>query len=39
MFGYTVANDVSARDIQTRIDSQWTRGRASIPSARSARAL
>ncbi|MBK8023838.1 MAG: fumarylacetoacetate hydrolase family protein [Chloroflexi bacterium] len=27
VFGYTVANDVSARDIQTRIDSQWTRGK------------
>jgi 2-keto-4-pentenoate hydratase/2-oxohepta-3-ene-1,7-dioic acid hydratase in catechol pathway len=27
VFGYTVANDVSARDLQTRIDSQWTRGK------------
>ncbi|MCK6578666.1 MAG: fumarylacetoacetate hydrolase family protein [Anaerolineae bacterium] len=27
VFGYTVANDVSARDIQNRIDSQWTRGK------------
>lgn len=27
VFGYTVANDVSARDLQIRIDSQWTRGK------------
>jgi 2-keto-4-pentenoate hydratase/2-oxohepta-3-ene-1,7-dioic acid hydratase in catechol pathway len=27
VFGYTVANDVSARDIQIRIDTQWTRGK------------
>jgi 2-keto-4-pentenoate hydratase/2-oxohepta-3-ene-1,7-dioic acid hydratase in catechol pathway len=27
VFGYTVANDVSARDLQLRIDSQWTRGK------------
>lgn len=27
VFGYTAANDVSARDLQIRIDSQWTRGK------------
>ena len=27
VFGYTVANDISARDLQIRIDSQWTRGK------------
>ena len=27
IFGYTVGNDVSARDIQTRIDTQWCRGK------------
>jgi 2-keto-4-pentenoate hydratase/2-oxohepta-3-ene-1,7-dioic acid hydratase in catechol pathway len=27
VFGYTIANDVSARDLQLRIDSQWTRGK------------
>jgi len=27
VFGYTVANDVSARDLQIRQDSQWTRGK------------
>jgi 2-keto-4-pentenoate hydratase/2-oxohepta-3-ene-1,7-dioic acid hydratase in catechol pathway len=27
VFGYTVANDVSARDLQLRKDSQWTRGK------------
>jgi 2-keto-4-pentenoate hydratase/2-oxohepta-3-ene-1,7-dioic acid hydratase in catechol pathway len=27
VFGYTIANDVSARDLQIRIDSQWTRGK------------
>jgi 2-keto-4-pentenoate hydratase/2-oxohepta-3-ene-1,7-dioic acid hydratase in catechol pathway len=27
IFGYTIANDVSARDLQLRIDSQWTRGK------------
>jgi 2-keto-4-pentenoate hydratase/2-oxohepta-3-ene-1,7-dioic acid hydratase in catechol pathway len=27
VFGYTVANDVSARDLQLRIDSQWIRGK------------
>jgi len=27
VFGYTVANDVSARDLQKRIDKQWTRGK------------
>jgi 5-carboxymethyl-2-hydroxymuconate isomerase len=27
VYGYTVANDVSARDLQLRIDSQWTRGK------------
>lgn len=27
VFGYTVANDVSARDLQLRIDAQWTRGK------------
>lgn len=27
VFGYTCANDVSARDLQHRIDSQWTRGK------------
>jgi 2-keto-4-pentenoate hydratase/2-oxohepta-3-ene-1,7-dioic acid hydratase in catechol pathway len=27
VFGYTIADDVSARDLQIRIDSQWTRGK------------
>lgn len=27
VYGYTVANDVSARDLQIRIDKQWTRGK------------
>jgi 5-carboxymethyl-2-hydroxymuconate isomerase len=27
VFGYTIANDVSARDLQLRIDAQWTRGK------------
>lgn len=27
VFGYTVANDVSARDLQKRIDKQWTRAK------------
>jgi len=27
VFGYTVANDVSARDLQLRKDTQWTRGK------------
>lgn len=27
VFGYTNANDVSARDLQLTIDSQWTRGK------------
>ncbi|MEO0561132.1 MAG: fumarylacetoacetate hydrolase family protein [Chloroflexota bacterium] len=27
VFGYTIANDVSARDLQKRIDKQWTRGK------------
>lgn len=27
VFGYTIANDVSARDLQLRQDSQWTRGK------------
>ncbi len=27
VLGYTIANDVSARDLQLRIDSQWTRGK------------
>ncbi len=27
VFGYTIANDVSARDLQLREDSQWTRGK------------
>lgn len=27
VFGYTIAHDVSARDLQIRIDSQWTRGK------------
>lgn len=27
IFGYTIGNDVSARDCQTRIDSQWARGK------------
>lgn len=27
IFGYTVANDVSARDLQLRTDGQWTRGK------------
>ncbi len=27
VYGYTIANDVSARDLQLRTDSQWTRGK------------
>jgi 2-keto-4-pentenoate hydratase/2-oxohepta-3-ene-1,7-dioic acid hydratase in catechol pathway len=27
IFGYTIANDVSARDLQLRQDGQWTRGK------------
>ncbi len=27
VYGYTVANDVSARDLQLKIDTQWTRGK------------
>lgn len=27
VFGYTVANDVTARDLQKQIDKQWTRGK------------
>lgn len=27
VYGYTVGNDVSARDLQIRIDRQWTRGK------------
>ncbi len=27
VYGYTVGNDVSARDLQLKIDSQWTRGK------------
>jgi 5-carboxymethyl-2-hydroxymuconate isomerase len=27
VFGYTIANDVSARDLQLEQDSQWTRGK------------
>ena len=27
VFGYTVGNDVSARDLQHRTDGQWTRGK------------
>jgi 2,4-didehydro-3-deoxy-L-rhamnonate hydrolase len=27
VFGYTIANDVTARDLQKRIDRQWTRGK------------
>ncbi|MAS34975.1 MAG: hypothetical protein CL610_13280 [Anaerolineaceae bacterium] len=27
VFGYTVANDVTARDLQHRVDTQWTRGK------------
>ena len=27
VFGYTVGNDVTARDLQHRIDGQWTRGK------------
>jgi 2-keto-4-pentenoate hydratase/2-oxohepta-3-ene-1,7-dioic acid hydratase in catechol pathway len=27
VFGYTIANDVSARDLQLRTDTQWTRGK------------
>ena len=27
VFGYTCANDVSARDCQTRLDTQWARGK------------
>lgn len=35
IFGYTCANDVSARDVQKR-EKQWARARASTPPARSA---
>ena len=27
VFGYTIANDISARDLQLRTDTQWTRGK------------
>jgi 2-keto-4-pentenoate hydratase/2-oxohepta-3-ene-1,7-dioic acid hydratase in catechol pathway len=27
VYGYTVGNDISARDLQIRIDRQWTRGK------------
>ncbi len=27
VFGYTIGNDISARDLQLRIDGQWTRGK------------
>jgi len=27
VFGYVIANDVTARDLQKRIDKQWTRGK------------
>jgi 2-keto-4-pentenoate hydratase/2-oxohepta-3-ene-1,7-dioic acid hydratase in catechol pathway len=27
VYGYTIANDVTARDLQMTIDSQWTRGK------------
>ncbi len=27
VFGYTIANDVSARDLQIKTDAQWTRGK------------
>jgi 2-keto-4-pentenoate hydratase/2-oxohepta-3-ene-1,7-dioic acid hydratase in catechol pathway len=27
VYGYTIANDVTARDLQKRIDKQWTRGK------------
>ena len=27
VYGYTIANDVSARDLQIRVDTQWTRGK------------
>lgn len=27
IFGYTAGNDVSARDVQTKIDTQWARGK------------
>lgn len=27
IFGYTIANDITARDLQGRIDAQWTRGK------------
>ena len=27
VFGYTIANDVTARDLQKRIDKQWARGK------------
>jgi 2-keto-4-pentenoate hydratase/2-oxohepta-3-ene-1,7-dioic acid hydratase in catechol pathway len=27
IFGYTIANDISARDLQLRQDTQWTRGK------------
>lgn len=27
VYGYTVGNDVSARDLQLKIDTQWTRGK------------
>ena len=32
VFGYTIANDVSARDCQLHIDSQWARGKSFISS-------
>lgn len=27
IYGYTIANDISARDLQLRVDTQWTRGK------------
>jgi 2-keto-4-pentenoate hydratase/2-oxohepta-3-ene-1,7-dioic acid hydratase in catechol pathway len=27
VYGYTVGNDVSARDLQLKVDTQWTRGK------------
>jgi 2-keto-4-pentenoate hydratase/2-oxohepta-3-ene-1,7-dioic acid hydratase in catechol pathway len=30
MFGYTCANDVSARDVQLKIDAQWARGKSPL---------
>lgn len=27
VYGYTVANDVTARDLQQKVDTQWTRGK------------